>query len=67
MKEIVEKYGFGVVIDDDGCNINKISDGINDIIEKYDYYKTNIDKNKQVLIWDSQEEIIRKIMKSLCS
>lgn len=67
MKEIVERNGFGVVIDDDGCNIDKISEGINDVIENYDYYKTNIDKNKHVLIWDSQEEVIRKIVLSLYS
>ena len=33
MKELVEKYGFGISIDDDGCDINKIIVGIQYVLD----------------------------------
>lgn len=67
MKEIIERYGFGVVIDDDGCNIDKISEGITDVITNYNTYKANIVKNRKMLTWDSQEKTMQKIVNTLFS
>lgn len=58
MKEIVDQYGFGISIADDGGNIEKIKDGITIIINNYDKYKTNVTSNSKILSWDSQESYI---------
>ena len=67
MKEIVEKYGFGVSIDDDGGDVQKIIDGIHTIEDRYDVYRKNIEKNKENLLWKNQEAYIKEMMDFLLS
>lgn len=62
MKEIVEKYGFGVSIDDDGGNTEKIKQGIHDVLSSYDVYRKNIEENKHNLLWGCQKSIIKEIV-----
>lgn len=65
MKELVEKYGFGVSIEDDGRDIEKISDGIHKVIEGYEEYHNNIMKNRNNLLWDNQEPVFKIIIEML--
>lgn len=67
MKEIVEKYGFGVSIDDDGGDVQKIIDGIHTIEDRYDVYRKNIEKNKENLLWKNQKTYIKEMMDFLLS
>jgi len=67
MKELVDKYGFGVSIDDDGGNIEMIISGLKEVINNYDVYQSNIEKNKKYLSWDIQDpEIIKIVNLFLC-
>jgi glycosyltransferase involved in cell wall biosynthesis len=65
MKELVEKYGFGVSIDDDGKDIKKISDGIEQVMSNYDYYIKNNKLNRDKLLWKEQENVIAEIVDCL--
>lgn len=65
MKEIVEKYGFGVVLDDDGNDIRKISDGLQRVVENYESYKRNIARNRSEIVWDKNDATIKEIVKEL--
>lgn len=65
MKEIVEKYGFGVSIDDDGCDVSKIKEGINNVIENYSKYKDNNLRFCDKLLWNNQENVIIEIVNKL--
>lgn len=65
MKELVEKYGFGISIDDDGNDVEKIIDGITCINQKYEEYSLNCKKNKDKLLWYNQEEDIQNIVDKL--
>jgi glycosyltransferase involved in cell wall biosynthesis len=58
MKEIVEQYGVGISIDDDGSSVEKISKGITELVKNEDTIKTNIAKSKDNFFWNSQESII---------
>lgn len=61
MTDIVAKNGFGVCVLTDGSDINQIKSGINEMIENYTIYETNIkEKNKQ-LLWSSQIHTIQAI------
>ena len=65
MREIVEKYGFGVSIDDDGGDVQKILAGIASIEQGYDEFKRNVEQHKGELIWRNQEAYIKKMMDTL--
>lgn len=65
MKEIVEKYGFGVSIDDDGSNVDMIVKGIDDVLHNYSQFKDNIIKNRNRLTWNSQDFVIKEIVDKL--
>jgi hypothetical protein len=65
MKHLIEKYNFGVSIDDDGSNISKISDGIKKVMENYEYFHHNNLRYREELLWEKQEPIIRKITDKL--
>ena len=65
MRELVEKYGFGVSIDDDGSDIEKIRAGIAELLTKYNELKSNIEKNKHHLLWDSQDDTHKCIIEKL--
>lgn len=62
MKELVERYKFGVSINSDGSVIEDISSGITNVLDKYGYYKLNILKNRDNLLWSKQEDQIKKLV-----
>lgn len=65
MQELVCKYGFGVSIDDDGGDVDKIIAGINKVRENYNEYQMNAIKYRNLLLWDNQEKEIKKIVEVL--
>lgn len=65
MKEIVDKYGFGVSIDNDGSDIDKIVVGLKQVINNYNQYKNNVLKNRSKLLWDNQDDKIKEIIDNL--
>lgn len=65
MRELVEKYGFGVSIDDDGGDIQKIQQGIQNIFANYETYRDNNLKHRQNIIWDNQEPVFKEIIEKL--
>lgn len=65
MRELVDQYGFGVSIDDDGCNVQAIIDGISLIRTNYEEYKQNIDLNRDKLLWSNQEATIKMMINTL--
>ncbi len=67
MKELVDKYNFGVSIEDDGNDIIKIKEGIDKILTYYDTYKVSIKKHRDNLIWGTQDGTIKQIVEKLLS
>ena len=65
MKELVDEYGFGVSIDDDGRDVKKIIGGIKLLLDNYNSYKDNIKENKKNLIWENQKNEICSIVNKL--
>ena len=65
MRELVEKFGFGVSIDDDGNSIEKIVDGIKEVDTNYEGYHKNILKNRHNLLWENQESVFCTIIDKL--
>lgn len=65
MRDLVNKYGFGVSIDDDGRDVEKIRIGIEEVLAHYQTYQTNNSKYQENLIWDRQESIFREIVERL--
>ena len=65
MKELVEKYEFGVSLDDDGSSIEKIVAGMNQVLSNYDYYRQNTLKYRSNLLWDNQEDVIKHVVETL--
>lgn len=61
MKNVVEEYGFGIVINSDGSNVEEISTAIQTLRNNYSFYYENIIRNKHVLSWESQNELIGRI------
>lgn len=65
MKELVEEYGFGVSIDDDGRDVAKITEGIKKVVCNYHTYKDNILRNRDNLLWNKQESEFEKVIERL--
>ena len=65
MKELVDKYGFGVSIDDDGCNVDLIREGLQKVIDDYDFYQKNSLLYREKLMWRTQEPIIAEFIRRL--
>lgn len=65
MKELVDKYQFGVSLSDDGSNISNIVKGIQKVLGNHDFYLKKIGERKDVLLWSQQngefETIINKV------
>lgn len=66
MRDIIEEYQFGISIDNDGDDMGLIKRGLEELLEHYDYYKQKVEENKDKMLWDSQDEIIKKITKIIC-
>lgn len=65
MKGLVDKYQIGVSIDSDGRDVDMIIDGINNVVANYDTYTKNIKNCKDLFLWDTQDEIFKKIIQKL--
>jgi glycosyltransferase involved in cell wall biosynthesis len=65
MKDLVEKYGFGIATKTDGADINEISEAIKQMLQDISIYKQNVGKKKDILRWESQEDTIKSIMEKL--
>ena len=62
MRCLVEKYGFGISIDDDGSDVKQISDAIENLLTNYDYFIKKNQRASKELLWDSQEDVMRLIV-----
>ena len=62
MKELVEKYHFGVVLKGDGSNDEEITTGLKAAISNHKQIVDDIKKNKDKIQWDCQEDVFRRII-----
>lgn len=65
MKDLVEEYNLGVVANTDGCSVDAIYMALNQVIHSRVMYLESIQKNKNFLIWDQQESVIKQIVDKL--
>ena len=65
MKDLVQKYGFGKVLSDDGRNIESISANLEFIINNRENIRKNIKKHKGNISWNQQVSIFHLIIKKL--
>lgn len=69
MKNLVEKYNFGVVLDNDGSDVKSIIGGLKNVLNNYSFYYDSVSKNKDMISWNQQEAvfnaIINKIFKNI--
>ena len=65
MRDLVEQYGFGVVLKDDGRDPVIISKALDYVIENIDPIKENILRNKTCILWEQQIPVFHNIMKTL--
>lgn len=65
MKAVVEELGVGISINTDGSDTAMITKGISDLLANYDFYKKNIEKIKDEIKWNSQEQLLRDTFESL--
>lgn len=61
MKDFVENGGYGVVVDIDGSDVEKIKTGIKTLLEDYGMYKKNVTA-KECGLLSSQEGTIGEIV-----
>lgn len=62
MKELVEKYGFGVSLDHDGNDLNDLKINIRILNAKIGQFKKNIEINKSQIIWENQESKLLELI-----
>lgn len=67
MKELVEKYNFGVVLPSDGSNVEEITAGLNQVLIQRDNYLESLRVNKNNILWDSQEDEFKRIIEATFS
>ncbi len=65
MREIIDKYHLGISIDSDGSSIEMVQHGIEELLNKYDYYKQRAEENKEKLLWGSQDSEIVRIIEAI--
>jgi len=54
MKDIVEKYGLGLSLENDGSKKSEIIEAIEELNESYDLYKKNLLKHSKKFIWQDR-------------
>jgi len=64
MKSLVEKYNFGVVLKDDGSDVEGITAGLKEALSKHNKIIEDIRKNKDKILWNSQDDVFCKIISS---
>lgn len=55
MKELVEKYQFGIALGHEGNEMNDLKHNVRQLNTKIAQFKKNIDINKSQIIWENQE------------
>jgi len=65
MKALVESRNYGVVVDTDGSDVDKIVEGIERLLMNHDSIKNNTLNSLKHLQWDSQNNIIQNIVSLL--
>ena len=60
MKDIVEKYGLGLSLKNDGSKKSEIINAIQQLNESYDLYKNNLLKHSKRFIW--QDRLVYEIL-----
>ena len=65
LKEFLKDNFYGISVDTDGSNVEKIIEGIDYVLKNYNTYKKNISENSDFTLWDSQNPIIKKIIEKL--
>ena len=63
MRELINEYGFGVSVEDDGCHVEIIAEGIDQLLKDYDRFKMNVLHNRANISWDSQDSQIQSFLK----
>lgn len=58
MSELVEKYSWGITLDNDGENIESITKAINDIQNQYKDYKSRLVGVENIISWEAQESLL---------
>lgn len=61
MRNVVEKYGNGVILNSDGRSISDIIEGIKTMLAGYAQYKDKAEQYMHLFNWESQIDIIKKI------
>lgn len=67
MRDVVEPMKVGVVLNNDGSDINSIRNALKEVLGKYEYYKKNVLSNRNKLCWDNQEALLVRTFKSVIS
>ena len=65
MKSVVEKYDVGISVDTDGSDVEKIKEGIREVLSKREHFLGNIEKMKGQLYWPSQEPAMQKALETI--
>ena len=58
MKDVIDKYHVGIVLDNDGSDIESIKSALDKILQRYETYKSNVLENRNKLCWDHQESLL---------
>ena len=62
MKNLVEEYGAGVVLNSDGSDEGEINNAIDELMANYDTYAKNVAANCHKLDWDYQTPTLSEII-----
>lgn len=65
MKDFVETNGFGVCVNSDGSDIEKITEGVKLVLSCVDEYKNKCKCDATHLMWDSQKTTLKDIVNKL--
>lgn len=65
MRNVVEKYGNGVVLRSDGSDVEETVRGINQMLTNYDEFRRNAEEVKDHFSWEAQKQIFVNIFSKL--
>jgi glycosyltransferase involved in cell wall biosynthesis len=58
MKDIVERYKFGISLKSDGRDVTEIETAIIKILKQREHFKVNILENYRNILWEQQETLL---------
>ena len=62
MKELVEKYQFGIALDHDGKDLNDLKLNVGELYANIDHFKMKIEENKSQIVWENQESKLLELI-----